>query len=126
MSKHRKSKAKNQTFHFQRRCDERLGVQIDRKKLQRRIKDQKFDENFYFLDRQSNRVTRYRYKFNNKWYIVPYDKNTHKVVTIFEDKKQDIKEVISEIQVKRDFVHYLNMELKFFTDTINTFFKKLF
>lgn len=90
MRKHRRSKAKNQTYHFKKRCKERLGVQIDRKSLQRRIQKQKFDENFYLLDRQSNRVTRYRYKFQDKWYIIPYDKNTHKVITIFEDYKQDI------------------------------------
>lgn len=90
MKKHRSTKAKNQTYHFKKRCDERLGVQIDRKSVQRRIKNQKYDENFYLLDRQSNRVTRYRYKFQDKWYIIPYDKNTHKVITIFEDRKQDI------------------------------------
>ena len=90
MKKRRSSKAKNQTYHFKKRCDERLGVQIDRKSIQRRIKSQKYDENFCLLDRQSNRVTRYRYKFQDKWYIIPYDKNTHKVITIFEDRKQDI------------------------------------
>lgn len=90
MKKHHTTKAKNQTYHFKKRCDERLGVQIDRKLIQRRIKEQKFDEQFYFLDRQSNRVSRYRYKFQDKWYIIPYDKNTHKVITIFEDRKQDI------------------------------------
>ncbi len=90
MKKHRISKAKNQTYHFKKRCDERLGAQIDRKAIQKHIKEQKFSENFYFLDRQSNRVTRYRYKFQNTWYIIPYDKNTHKVITIFEDNNQDI------------------------------------
>lgn len=116
MAKHRNSKAKNQTTHFKRRCDERLGLQIDRKTIQRRIRDNKFDENFYFLDRQSNRVTRYRYKFNNKWYIIPYDKNTHKVITVFEDKKQDIKEkeVLPKIQVKKGFIYYLKILLKKF------------
>lgn len=90
MKKHRISKAKNQTYHFKKRCDERLGAQIDRKAIQKHIKEQKFSENFYFLDRQSNRITRYRYKFQNTWYIIPYDKNTHKVITIFEDNNQDI------------------------------------
>ena len=91
MKKHNMLKSKNQTRHFKRRCDERIGIQIDRKAIQRRIRNQKFDDNFYKLDKQSNRVTRYRYKFQDKWYIIPYDKNTHKVITIFEDKKQDIK-----------------------------------
>ena len=73
MKKHRTTKAKNQTYHFKKRCDERLGVQIDRKLIQRQIKEQKFDEQFYFLDRQSNIVSRYRYKFQDKWYIIPYE-----------------------------------------------------
>lgn len=90
MKKHKSSKAKNQTYHFKKRCDERLGIQVDRKSIQQRIKNQKYDENFYLLNKQSNRVTRYRYKFQDKWYIIPYDKNTHKVITIFEDRKQDI------------------------------------
>ncbi len=90
MKKNRLSKAKNQTYHFKKRCDERLGVQIDRKAIQRRINEQKFDEHFYFLNKQSNRVSRYRYRFQDKWYIIPYDRNTHKVITIFEDNKQDI------------------------------------
>ena len=90
MRKHRRTKAQNQTYHFKLRCNERLGVQIDRKTIQRRIKERKFDEEFYLLNKQSNRVTRYRYRFENKWYIIPYDKNTHKVITIFEDRIQDI------------------------------------
>lgn len=50
----------------------------------------KLDEKLYVLNKQSNRVTRYHYKFHDKWYIIPYDKNTHKVITIFEDKIQDV------------------------------------
>lgn len=126
MAKHRRSKAKNQTFHFQKRCDERLGVQINRKAIQRRIQNNNFNANFYFLDRQSNRVTRYRYKYNNKWYIIPYDKNTHKVITIFEDKKQDIQErqVLIEEQVKKDFIYYLKKVLKYIVKFKSVFFWK--
>lgn len=120
MRKHRRSKAKNQTYHFKRRCEERLGVQIDRKSLQRRIQKQKFDEDFYLLDRQSNRVTRYRYKFQDKWYIIPYDKNTHKVITIFEDNKQDIVEVILEPETetvtqnqKNGFINWFQKIIQF-------------
>jgi len=90
MAKRRFSKAKNQTYHFKMRCEERLGYQVDRKLIQRKIKEHRHDENFYLLDRQSNRVTRYRYRFNDEWYIIPYDKDRHKVITIFKDKEQDI------------------------------------
>ena len=121
MKKYRSSKAKNQIYHFKKRCDERLGVQIDRKSIQRRIKSQKYDENFYLLDRQSNRVTRYRYKFQDKWYIIPYDKNTHKVITIFEDKKQDI---ILEIKLQNKDECLSSKKYKWFEKIIQ-FFKNL-
>ena len=101
MRKHRNTKAENQTYHFKKRCEERLGVQVDRKSVQRRIRNREFDENFYLLNKQSNRVTRYRYKFQNVWYIIPYDKNTHKVVTIFEDNFQDIANKTSQIPDKQ-------------------------
>jgi len=115
MRKHRTTKAKNQTYHFKKRCDERLGMQINRKSIQRRIREQEYDENFYLLDRQSNRVTRYRYKFQDKWYIIPYDKNTHKVITIFEDYNQDIiqetkTEIISKPSTNNfisGFIHFI-------------------
>lgn len=118
MKKYRKTKAKNQTYHFKKRCDERLGVQIDRKSIQRRIKAQKYDENFYLLDRQSNRVTRYRYKFQDKWYIIPYDKNTHKVITIFEDNKQDIvleteTGVIAQQNMENNSISWLQKIIQF-------------
>lgn len=97
-----------------------MGVQIDRKSLQRRIQKQKFDEDFYLLDRQSNRVTRYRYKFQDKWYIIPYDKNTHKVITIFEDNKQDIVDVILEPEIetviqnqKNGFINWFQKFIQF-------------
>lgn len=118
MKKHHITKAKNQTYHFKKRCDERLGVQIDRKLIQRRIKEQKFDEQFYFLDRQSNRVSRYRYKFQDKWYIIPYDKNTHKVITIFEDNKQDVvietKTDINNKNIKRKLLNLLQKLIQYF------------
>ena len=125
MKKHRISKAKNQTYHFKKRCDERLGVQIDRKAIQRRIMEQKFDEQFYFLDRQSNRVSRYRYKFQDKWYIIPYDKNTHKVITIFEDNKQDAvletKPEIANQSSKNYFAKLLQNLIKFFKNITISF-----
>ncbi len=125
MKKNRISKAKNQTYHFKKRCDERLGVQIDRKAIQRRIKEQKFDEQFYFLDRQSNRVSRYRYRFQDKWYIIPYDKNTHKVITIFEDNKQDTvletKPEITNQGSKNYFAKLLQNLIKFFKNITISF-----
>lgn len=99
------------------------GGQIDRKSIQRRIKNQKYDENFYLLDRQSNRVTRYRYKFQDKWYIIPYDKNTHKVITIFEDRKQDI---VLEIESQNKDECLSSKKYKWFEKIIQFFqnFKK--
>jgi len=126
MAKHPKSKAHNQTVHFKRRCEERLGVQINRKDIQRKIKEQKFNENFYFLDRQSNRVTRFRYRFNDIWYIIPYDKNTHKVITIFKDNKQDIEEktVTSKNQPKKTVIFYIYSCYKYLVNAARSLFSK--
>ena len=123
MKKRRTSKAKNQTYHFKKRCDERLGVQIDRKSIQRRIQQQNYDEDFYFLNKQSNRVTRYRYRFENKWYIIPYDKNTHKVVTIFEDNKQDT--ILEKIET-RNFSQIIAEKFTNWFEKITQILKKLF
>jgi len=117
MKKRRRTKAENQTYHFKKRCDERLGVQINRKSIQKRIKEKEYDEYFYMLNRQSNRVTRYRYKFRDKWYIIPYDKNTHKVITIFEDRNQDVileakTETISQTKTKNPLC-WINRFIKF-------------
>lgn len=90
-----------------------MGEQIDRKAIQRRIRERIFDEKFYFMDRQSNRVTRYRYKYKDTWYIIPYDKTRNKVITIFEDKKQDIQIITHEIVIKKDFKYYIKLLLNF-------------
>lgn len=122
MKKRRNSKAKNQTFHFKKRCDERLGTQIDRKALQRRIREHNFDENFYVLNKQSNRVTRYRYKFQDKWYIIPYDKNTHKVITIFPDRKQelllDYPTEVADNNIENNSEHWYEKLLKLFKSVV--------
>lgn len=116
MKKKHISKGKCQVFHFKKRCDERIGEQVDRKALQRRIREKNYGDDFYFLDRQSNRVSRYRYKYHDVWYIIPYDKNTHKVVTIFKDNKQDIKPELKEVnrsKIARIFDKLINFILKF-------------
>ena len=97
-----------------------MGVQIDRKSIEQRIKKQKFDEDFYLLGRQSNRVTKYRFRFEDKWYIIPYDKNTHKVITIFEDRKQDI---IVEEKIKTENAPQVSTEktLNWFEKIIKIF-----
>ena len=39
MKKKRISKAKNQTYHSKKRCDKRIGTQIDRKTIQKALED---------------------------------------------------------------------------------------
>lgn len=125
MAKRRFSKAKNQAYHFKMRCEERLGCQVDRKLIQRKIKEHRYDENFYLLDRQTNRVTRYRYKFNNEWYIIPYDKDRHKVITIFKDKKQDIvhQETAINIETKKESSNFFIQIFRFIFEKIKKIFR---
>lgn len=82
--KRKYNKKENQVFHFQNRCIQRLGKLIDRKELIRRIQDNELE----LIRRDSNRVTVWKYMFEDKPYTVVYDKLRKQVVTIYEFKEQ--------------------------------------
>ena len=78
-------KAQNEKAHFNKRCIERVGETLNRKEIERSIRSGKLQ----FYDRQSNRITRYIYTHNDIDYIVVYDKQRHKAVTIlYADKER--------------------------------------
>ena len=81
----RMSKSAAEVKHFERRSEERLGTRIDRKYIERQIRAGKLD----LYDKQSNRVSRYEYYYDGKIWIVVYDKNRHKAVTIFSKEKEN-------------------------------------
>ena len=80
--KKKKTKKECQCIHFQKRSIERIGVLINRKEIIRKIQKNELE----FIERKSNRVTKWRYNFLDKNYIVIYDKLRKQAVTIYEEK----------------------------------------
>lgn len=78
------SKKKAIKSHFQRRSLERIGVLLDEKELVKKIQNNKLE----FIERQSNRITVFRYKYQNKIYRLVYDKTRKQIVTILFEKEE--------------------------------------
>ena len=87
----RSRKSKNIKKHFFKRCLERIGHYINTKDLIKKIQNQELE----FISRTSNTRTLFKYhcEFNDKDYVVVYDKNKHDVVTIYDYKikKQNLQ-----------------------------------
>lgn len=75
-------KQKCERKHFERRCEERLGIKLNPKEIEIMIRSGKLR----LLDHQSLRVKKYLYEFESKDYVIVYDKKRKRVVTIFEYK----------------------------------------
>lgn len=78
------SKKKAIKLHFQRRSLERIGVLLDEKALVKKIQNNELE----FIERQSNRITVFRYKYQNKIYRLVYDKTRKQIVTILFEKEE--------------------------------------
>ena len=72
------SKVSAEKYHFQVRCLQRLGFLIDHDELVKQIQSNKLK----LHSRQSNRVTKWYWEKNGKTYIVVYDKERKRVVTV--------------------------------------------
>lgn len=81
--KRKNDKKQAQVIHFQQRCIQRLGKLIDRKGLIRKIQNNELE----FIQRDSNRVTIWKYTFEGTDYKVVYDSLRKQVVTIYELQK---------------------------------------
>lgn len=85
-----KKTGKHLNIHFNKRCEERLGEALPRKEIIRRIKKQELGEDLEFYEKQSNRVSIYRYIHNGIELLLPYDKQRHKLITVlFKDGFED-------------------------------------
>lgn len=89
-----KTKTQMQAQHFQKRCIERIGTALSNKELTKLIQDNKLP----FVDRQSCRVTHWLYTHTDgKQYILVYDKQRQKVVTILFYKQYLEKQEQNEV-----------------------------
>ncbi len=71
--------------HFQRRSLERIGVLLDEKELVKKIQNNKLE----FIEKQSNRISVFRYEYNNNFYRLIYDKTRKQIVTILFERSND-------------------------------------
>ena len=76
-----RSKKKAVKIHFQKRSLERVGVLLNEKVIVNLIQENKLE----FIERQSNRITVWRYVFMDKKYRVVYDKQRKQIVTILNE-----------------------------------------
>ena len=84
----RTAKYKTVDDHFSIRCLQRLGYIPNRKELVKLIQEAKLP----FLDRQSNRVTRWLWTDPIKKIdcILPYDKERKQIITVLFKREEDI------------------------------------
>ena len=84
----RNLKKQTQNRHFNNACENRAGEVLDSKEITKQIQNGELE----FLDRQSNKITRWKYNHNGKDYIIVYDKKFNQPVTIIpyrEDYKNN-------------------------------------
>lgn len=81
----RRNKRKAIKTHFQRRSLERIGVLLDEKELVKKIQNNELE----FIERQSNRVTVFRYERNGELYRLVYDKIRKQIITILFERRID-------------------------------------
>ena len=84
--KRKKNKRKTVDNHFAIRCLERLGYIPNKNDLVRAIQNGELE----FLERQSNRVTRWSWvdPIKNIECILPYDKERKQVITVLFKREQ--------------------------------------
>ena len=78
-----RNKRKAIKTHFQRRSLERIGVLLDEKELVKKIQNNELE----FIERQSNRVTVFKYIHNEEPYRLVYDKSRKQIITILYERR---------------------------------------
>ena len=79
-----RSKKKAIRIHFQHRSIERAGVLLNEKDLINKIQNGELE----FIERQSNRVTVFRYHHKEKTLRLVYDKTRKQIITVLYDKEE--------------------------------------
>lgn len=81
MLRPRRCKASDQRLHANLRCKERFGFTLGRKGM-RAIVEMIAQGKAEFVDRQSNRVTRWKVRFGGVEMIAVYDKKRKQLATV--------------------------------------------
>ena len=81
MSRNKKfpmSKKKSQEAHFIKSCINRLGTIIDNNEIVRIIQKGELE----LIDKESSRISRFKYVYNDNEYMIVYDRKRKQAVTI--------------------------------------------
>lgn len=84
------TKKHSQYIHFDNACITRLGHRLDQNIIIKQIRNNELE----FIDRQSHRVSRWKYLVDNKEYMICYDTARKQLITIipYKDNMEDNKE----------------------------------
>lgn len=74
------NKKQNQTIHAKKRADERFGINLNKHK-RRELIQMIFKGNARHLEKISNRLSKFRVRFEDKLMDIIYDKNRKRIVT---------------------------------------------
>ena len=92
-TKKKTGKRRTVQTHFANACLKRVGVLLDEKEIVQKLQNQQLD----FIDRQSNNITKWKYVFNEKEYMLIYNKQYKQLVTIIPYKEGMEKNQSSEM-----------------------------
>ena len=110
--------------HFQKRCKERLGIELSQKKLRSLIGSPLLP----FVARQSNRVSLFSYFHNGINWIIPYDKQRHVFITVIHpDSYNCTEDAVREMlkEDKRDYALRLLSERGFDWSAANEYIESI-
>lgn len=80
------NKTISQRIHAKRRIKQRLGITLTTEDLENIIYNIQIKRDCYFIDKQSNRVTRFFVNYKNKNFIAVYDKIRKSIITILTEE----------------------------------------
>jgi hypothetical protein len=78
-----RSKKKSIKTHFSLRSIERVGVFLDEKALVKKIQNNELE----FIEKQSNRVTVFRFYYKEQAYKLVYDKTRKQIITVLYERE---------------------------------------
>lgn len=81
-------KKEAQRKHFEKRSLQRVGIVLNHKELARKIRNNELE----FIERQSHRVSIFRFEYLGEFYRIVYDKERKQIVTILYDTEEQWQE----------------------------------
>ena len=82
-TKKKTGKRRTVETHFAKACVARVGILLNEEEIVNQLQNNKLE----FLERQSNNITKWKYIYNEKEYMLVYNKQYKQLVTIIPYKE---------------------------------------